>query len=138
MSARQLTQPWEYDEIAELDWLPQSVRNAFSRFSDRTDDIIAFKYIHNDLIEGVGIGKFTGNELVIGHLNVKDGSRNKGIGSGILNHFLDIAAQRRMTCRLQVAPSNLKARRLYRRFDFSAIRDKQAPDTLWMARQQTV
>ena len=131
MSARQLTQPWEYDEIAELEWVPQSVRNAFSRFSNRTSDIIAFKYINNGIIEGVGIGKFAGNELVIGHLNVKDGSRNKGIGSGILNHFLEIAVENHVTCRLQVAPSNRKARRLYGRFDFS---EEHHSETLWMAR----
>ncbi len=137
MQICQLTQPWEYDEVADLDWLPQSVRDAFSRFSDRANNIVAFKYINNGHIEGVGIGKLVQNELVIGHINVKDNARNNGIGSGLLNHFLEIATQHHVTCRLQVAPSNRKAQRLYGRFDFTAITPDEPQDsqTLWMARK---
>ena len=135
MSICQIMQPWEYDEIADLDWLPQSVRNAFCRFSDRSKNAIAFKYTNNGVVEGVGIGKLVQNELVIGHLNVKDDARNGGIGSGLLNCFLEIASQHHATCRLQVAPSNRKARRLYGRFDFSAVRNEREPKTLWMTRK---
>lgn len=135
----QLAQPWEFDEIAALTWLPQSVRDAFSRFSDRTDDIIAFKCVNNERIEGVGIGKFKHNHLgkhiVIGHLNVKDGCRGEGIGSGLLNRFLELSFRSHVPCRLQVAPSNRKARRLYGRFDFSVVPGEQVPKTLWMTRQ---
>ncbi|HOO82540.1 MAG TPA: GNAT family N-acetyltransferase [Alphaproteobacteria bacterium] len=138
MFTYRLTQPWEYDEIAALNWLPQSVRDAFSRFSDRTKDIIAFKYINNGIIEGVGIAKFKHNRLgthiVIGHLNVKDGCRGQGIGSALLNHFLEISVQNHVPCRLQVAPFNRGAKRLYGRFDFSVAPDEQDPGTLWMAR----
>ena len=63
MSICQIMQPWEYDEIAALEWLPQSVRNAFSRFSDRSKNAIAFKYTNNGVVEGVGIGKLVQNEL---------------------------------------------------------------------------
>lgn len=134
----QIKQPWEYDEIAALAWLPHAVRSAFSRFSDRTKDIIAFKYVKNGRIEGVGIGKLKqnhlGKHLVIGHLNVKDGCRSQGIGSALLNHFLEFSTRSHVPCRLQVAPSNYKARRLYGRFDFSVASDEQDPKTLWMAR----
>ncbi|MCB9982208.1 MAG: GNAT family N-acetyltransferase [Rhodospirillales bacterium] len=133
-----LTQPWEYDEIAALRWLPQEVCRAFSRFSDRSDDIVAFKYINNGVIEGVGIGKFVhgpvGPCLVIGHLNVKDDCRNRGIGSSLLNHFLEIASYNHAACKLQVTLSNRRARRLYGRFDFSPAPIQEDAGTLWMAR----
>ncbi|MEM7651176.1 MAG: GNAT family N-acetyltransferase [Pseudomonadota bacterium] len=139
MSVYPISQPWEYDEVAGLNWLPRSVRDAFSRLSNHSDTTIAFKYVHHDMIMGVGIARVKhtshGPCLLIGHLNVQETYQGKGIGSALLNSFLEIAAKRNIACRLQVAPSNRKAQRLYGRFDFLKARDIAEKNSLWMTRK---
>ncbi len=83
-------------------------------------------YEKEGLIEGYGVMSVAAGESHILNLTVRPESHRQGIGSKLMQHFLQLARRHDADiAMLEVRPSNLSAIRLYEKMGFSEVGVRQ-------------
>jgi ribosomal protein S18 acetylase RimI-like enzyme len=86
---------------------------------DRDGEVVGYAILINFWSNECG-----GNVIIIDELYVAQSCRRQGIGSDFVRHLIDNEWNNAVAVRLEVTPTNARARRLYERLGFSSHKNE--------------